>query len=1400
MKDKMMKKVVNTGRFLATALFIALICGSVGATSAFAAVSQSFSPNSGTVARSQNLTVEVVIQGPNTVWGIDCYTKYDNNVFSTPTVTDHFTSGTWDVANLVNPSFGIGKIQFSKATSVGPGFGSVSSPTNIYKITFPVKADAPFGTTTIEVDTTANVYFIYDDGFTDVTGSTSKGTFVIQNPGPDITSCSPARYQGDTNTYVNVVGTNTSFVQGTTTAQIGGTGVTVGTVEVTTTTAAKVYITSISTSAATGGRDITLITTTEVATGEGLFVITAPSFASVTPTSGYLGDTITGVAIVGTGTHFGGTTTASLESNITVSNISVSDATHLTCTITIGATAATGTRDVSVTTGGETVTGTNVFTVNAIPSPVWASHYLVTSKEAVVDWGSVEAADHYVVEYKTVSGSTWASTEVLSTYKYNSSDPNPNCHLTGLTSSVTYEVRVKAKRNGVESSPSPEDTFYTLERPWVSHANVTTNEAYILWGPEVSTSELNIPNAVTYEARYRVKTPPGAWNTTIKPPLGYKSDVTMSVLNFQLTGLTPSTTYEVQMRAVGASGYSDWSPTNEVYTIRGPRWVDATVTSLNTANIFWENVAGVTQYEMMYSKAPTAEGGTTVTTSDAQRAVTGLDAYTTYYAKARTKLPGVSDWSPVKSFYTMPGPSWIAAYSTTTAQTMATWEGVAGITSYEVNYKATSETTWASWAPTPDPTVNYGGPITGLTGRTWYELRVRQHTGTNESTWSSIAYFYTIPAPNNVAWNGSTATTASITWESVDMGVGVMCSSYEVSWGLTPEAIGSGDAVTGNIYYTMSPLTTGQTYYVKVRARDDTNHGWSNWAPYPTLTVVATDQATVSGIDVTSGWRGTTVKITGNNFGATTGTVSFEGVTAQPGYWKNNEIAVSVPPNAVTGSNSVIVKTTAGATATSPQSFNVTDGGFVLDDFEGGVWQYATWEGTGSVTITKNYTGAQERTTYQSAECSGSNNFEIVGGVSTYGDLPTENGYDLSSCKKIKLWFKGNGTSNVATFELVESNQAPGNNPLIPLAAEVWKYNVPISMSAGWQQITINLTTEGTNKFVLDSFYTGNSALDLNRIKSYQILTSGGNPKSYAIDYIFATAESVTGIASCSPARYQGDTNTYVNVTGTSTHFIQGTTTAQIAGGGVTVGTVEVTSSTAAKVYITSISTSAATGGRNITLITDTEVATGEGLFVISAPSFTSVTPASGAQGATLTGVAIVGTGTHFGGTTTVDFGSNITVSNISVTNATHLMCDIAISTEAATGARSVVVTTGSETITGTNEFTVNAPSTGGQLIYEKAGGIMMAYPNPFDPNDKANPLKMLFNTATGEAVDIYIFDTNARIIYQRRNADPLAADRTVTWDGETSYGEVVENGLYLIRVVKDGKLVAKGKILVIKK
>ena len=38
------------------------------------------------------------------------------------------------------------------------------------------------------------------------------------------------------------------------------------------------------------------------------------------------------------------------------------------------------------------------------------------------------------------------------------------------------------------------------------------------------------------------------------------------------------------------------------------------------------------------------------------------------------------------------------------------------------------------------------------------------------------------------------------------------------------------------------------------------------------------------------------------------------------------------------------------------------------------------------------------------------------------------------------------------------------------------------------------------------------------------------------------------------------------------------------------------------------------------------------------------------------------------------------------------------------------------------------------------------------------------------------------------------------SWDGRDDYGQIVSNGVYLVRIVADGKLVGKDKIWVIKK
>src|SRR5438477_465365 len=91
----------------------------------------------------------------------------------------------------------------------------------------------------------------------------------------------------------------------------------------------------------------------------------APTLASIAPTNGSISDTFD---VVFNGTNYiQGVTTVSFGPNITVNTVSVNSSIKLTANITIGAGAAVGPRNVSVTNpapGGGTATLTNGFTVN----------------------------------------------------------------------------------------------------------------------------------------------------------------------------------------------------------------------------------------------------------------------------------------------------------------------------------------------------------------------------------------------------------------------------------------------------------------------------------------------------------------------------------------------------------------------------------------------------------------------------------------------------------------------------------------------------------------------------------------------------------------------------------------------------------------------------------------------------------------------------------------------------------------------------------------------------------------------------------------------------------------------------------------------------------------------------
>jgi RHS repeat-associated protein len=194
---------------------------------------------------------------------------------------------------------------------------------------------------------------------------------------------------------------------------------------------------------------------------------------------------------------------------------------------------------------------------------------------------------------------------------------------------------------------------------------------------------------------------------------------------------------------------------------------------------------------------------------------------------------------------------------------------------------------------------------------------------------------------------------------------------------------------------------------------------------------------------------------------------------------------------------------------------------------------------------------------------------------------------------------------------------------------------------------------------------------------------------------LFTVGSGGLTITQVNPASgQQGQTLTGVVITGAFTHFTQATPTITFSNAGVAASGVQVIDNTHLTVTLT-IAANAATGASNVAVVTGMETATGTGLFTVAAgtPVITSVSPASGQQGKTLTGVVMTGSFTHFTqATPSITFSTaGVTASLVQVTDNTHLTVAVTITATAATGASNVTVVTGAETASGGGLFTVTA-------------------------------------------------------------------------------------------------------------
>ena len=189
----------------------------------------------------------------------------------------------------------------------------------------------------------------------------------------------------------------------------------------------------------------------------------------------------------------------------------------------------------------------------------------------------------------------------------------------------------------------------------------------------------------------------------------------------------------------------------------------------------------------------------------------------------------------------------------------------------------------------------------------------------------------------------------------------------------------------------------------------------------------------------------------------------------------------------------------------------------------------------------------------------------------------------------------------------------------------------------------------------------------------------------------FTLAGTSATITTVLPNQGQQGQTLDVAVTGQATSFVQGQTTANF-GPGITSNSVTVTNATTATVNIT-ITPTAFTGPRNVTLTTGTEIATlGNGFAVTAGPAaITQLVPNTAAQGQTLT-VEVTGQATHFvQGVTTADFGPNVSVNSVTVTSQTTVSASITVAPTALAGVRTVTLTTGGELASLVNGFTLQS-------------------------------------------------------------------------------------------------------------